>query len=196
MKTSIGKRLGTSALAIVLCGSLVMMETACSSAQVENAVAQVEAQLPNLITLANNIATLSGNPEVAVVFGTVTTAIQADLPIFKAALAAYQADKSAGNFQAVIAALDSIINAVNPQLLAANKIASTPAQKTAVNALAVFSTALALSDGFLIAVQPAAAQAAHAATHTAKLREVLPLLDREQVARYDAAVQYEQAHGF
>ena len=61
------------------------------------------------------------------------------MPLIKDAGAAWTANKSAGNLSALSAAVNTLASEVNAQVLAANKVANTDSEKTALTALLLFS---------------------------------------------------------
>ena len=191
------KKTLSSILSVVLCCSLVAMETACSSSAALAAVNEIAVLVPAVTNAVNGVLIFT-DPQTAAIVGDVGAAVQTDLKTLTAAIATYQADQSSGNYTKLGSIIDSMLNAVNAQVLAENHVVNTDSQKIAFAALTALATVLAVIDAKYTFGQPKAAQTAHAAAHTATLRQMEPFLQRDVLAAAanDSGVSYSQAREY
>ena len=135
MKHSILSKL----LAVTLGLAVLAGQVACSNSQTINVVNTIAAQLPVYLTAASNIATVAGDPALAAVFQQVSSIAQTDYPIIQAAVKAYQTNQTSGNFNALVAAVNTAASQINAQVLQANKIADPKTEAVALASLSAFA---------------------------------------------------------
>jgi hypothetical protein len=126
-------------LSVLMCMSLCVFNTGCSSSQIEKTVNIVMAESGVALQAAAAFAELRHDPALTVFFDSVYSAAVTDLPLVKAAGAAWIANKSAGNLAALSAAVNTLASEVNSQVLAANKVVTTDSQKSSLAALQLFA---------------------------------------------------------
>lgn len=131
-----------SLLLVAVSSGFVVMETGCTASQLATSVAIIEQQLPVALTLAVNLASIA-DPALAPVFTLISTAVTTDQPGIAAAVAAWKANKSSGNFAALSAAVSTLAGKINAQVLAANGVANP--QKDAIALTAIGGIALLIN---------------------------------------------------
>ena len=164
-------------LALLLCMGTLTFSTGCGKITAPQVINIIESQLPADLTLAENIAKLSGNPQLTAVFSQISTIAGTDLPLIQAAVAAYQSSKTAGNLTALAAAVNTLANALTPQVLAANRLVSTQGEAIAVAVVAGLSLAI---NGWAIALANSGAKVAQLPSQN-DMRELAKLAGHEQV---------------
>lgn len=177
--------------------------TACTSQQFSNVVAQIQSQLPALEVAASAVLQFA-DPAALPLVGGVGAVVQADLATLQVAITAWQADQSGTNRQKIEAVIDAMVKSVDAQLLTANGLAKTDQQKIVLLAMSALATVVHVVDGFVINAQSAKQAKATAAARTAKLREIMPLLDRpymatickQQGVTLQAALDYQMELGY
>ncbi len=193
-----------SAIPVVLLMILSLFSLqACSAAQFANVVSEIQAQLPAIESAVTTVAAFAA-PEVLPMVTVVGAAANVDLPLLKAAVTDWQANPSASTRQKIESLVDDLVTKVDAQLLAANGLTKTPVVQAFLMALGILATALHAIDGLIISAQSAKQAKATAARRTAKLEQVLPLLDRRQLedaaerhgTSLVASVRYAQALGY
>jgi len=139
------------ALSLMICINLCIFQAGCgnNTSQVVNVINAIDAQLPPAMQTAASIASLAGNPQLGAVFQTVGELAATDGPLISATIAAWKANQSAGNLQAIVAAVNTFASGVNQQLLAANKLVNTDNERLA---LASLTGLVATINGFSIAL--------------------------------------------
>jgi len=190
-------------LAVVLCCVLIVMQVACSANTIQNVIGQISAQIPAAIVAADAISAIVA-PELVPFIGGVGAIVQADLGLLKLAIADYQAAPETTKWQKVVDVIGNLVTRVDAQLLALNQVKSGSSQEMAMLSMAALSTVLHIMDGLVTSTQSKAQAQKTAALRQIKLREVLPLLDRQQLeaasarngVRLSAALSYQQALGF
>jgi hypothetical protein len=163
-------------LSVLMCMSLVAFSTGCSSASTAKTVNIVMAEAGVALQAAAAFAQLANDPTLGAFFQSVYSAAVVDLPLIKAAGAAWTANKSAGNLAALSAAVSSLASGVNAQVLAANKVANTDSEKSALGSLLLFSATL---NGMAAALSGTSAKLAL----PNGFHEVLALTPRAEVER-------------
>ena len=98
----------------------------------------ISSQVPADLIVAGSISSLAGNPDLAAVFTKIGNAASQDLPLIKIAADTWLANQTSGNFAALAAVCGALSNKLTPQLLAANGLASTDAEKIIVASVSVF----------------------------------------------------------
>jgi len=182
--------------------SLCTFEVGCNSASFATAVARIQAEMPAAQAAATAILSVA-DPALVPLVAPTASVISTDLAAVNSAIAAYNSTPNATTEAKVQAAVDAILNTVDSNLLQLNGL-KTPQAAQAMQYLAAFSAVWAVIDGFIVGVQTPAQAAAHAAQHTAKLEEMLPLLDQKKMQRearlsgaeLQASVRHELALGF
>ena len=187
-----------SFLAVVLCVSLVAMETACSVSSVSNTsgvVSLIESQLPGFLTQAASIATIGDSPQLAAIFTQFSSIASTDLPVIQTAVAAYQANKSNGTLVAIAAAVSALSGKLNAQVLAANKLVNTDKERLAL--AIITGVSLGISAWSLAISKTAGTKAARMAEPSG-FREVLALASRSQIEQTARAygLSADQLAGF
>lgn len=134
-------------MSLVLCFSLVGMEAACSSSQVQNVLNTINTQLPIIDATVTSIAGLTNDPKLAAILNTAETAFKADAPLLSTAIAAYNSGN--GKLAGAIAAANALAAAINPQVEAANRLVSPGSEKQAMIALAIVAAAV---NGFALSL--------------------------------------------
>jgi hypothetical protein len=165
-------------LSVLMFTGLCVFNTGCSSSQTTKTVNVVVAEAGVALQSAAAFAQLRNDPTLGAFFQSVYSAAIVDLPIIKDAGAAWTANKSAGNLSALSAAVNTLATEVNAQVLAANKVANTDAEKSVLSALLLFSATV---NGMAAALSGVSAKLVLPSGY----REVLALTPRstqEQVA--------------
>ncbi|MGB8768653.1 MAG: hypothetical protein WCC92_03495 [Candidatus Korobacteraceae bacterium] len=126
-------------LSLLMSMGLCVFNTGCSSSQTAKTVNTVLAEAGVALQSAAAFAQLRNDPALGAFFESVYNAAIVDLPLIKDAGAAWTANKSAGNLSALSAAVNTLASEVNAQVLAANKVANTDSEKSALAALLLFS---------------------------------------------------------
>ena len=166
-------------LSVLMCMSLCVFNTGCSSSQMAKTVNIVVVEAEVALQSAAAFAQLANDPTLGAFFQSVYSAAVVDLPLIKGAGAAWSANKSAGNLSALAAAVNTLASEVNAQVLAANKVANTDSEKKVLAALLLFSATI---NGMAAALSGVSAKLALPRGY----REVLALTPRstqEQVAQ-------------
>jgi hypothetical protein len=174
-----------SILAAALCVAIVPFQVGCNSSTVSQVLSQVSLQIPVALNLTQSILTATGSGGCSFC-GTVGAVAQTDLPLLQKYIADYQASSSAGTMQQIYGVVDDMVNTINVQVLAANKVASSESEKLSLVALNSLATVLTIIDSLLITTQSKAQQQAHVAAHAIKASSLMPYLDRQ---RLDAAAR-------
>src|ERR1035438_569183 len=166
-------------MSLLLVMGLLTFSTGCGKVTAPQVISIIESQLPADLTLAANIAKLTGNSQLVAVFNQISTIAGTDLPLVQAAVAAYKANKTTGNLNALAAAVSTLANTLTPQVLAANRLVSTNAEAIAVAVVAGLSLAI---NGWAIALANAGAKTAQLPNQN-DLRELAKIAGRDQVGR-------------
>lgn len=141
--------------ASVLCCVVVLTSClftiGCSSSQFDSALSTVSSELPAAVALAGDVGTLVGSAKLGPEFVKFSAAAAADLPAVKAAIGAYQSNKTAGAKQAIFAAVNVLVAEVNANFLAANTVSNQQSQQAVLQKMAAFS---AVVNAFQLALAP------------------------------------------
>lgn len=164
-------------MSLVLCVSLVGMEAACSSSQVQNVLNTINTQLPIIQSTVASISSLTNDPKLSAVLQEVETAYAADAPLLSAAITAY--NSGSGKLAGVIAASEVLASSINAQVLAANKVVSPGSEKQALVALAVVAAAV---NGFALSLSAFGKSKTASASYQA-VAPFIPQAEKEKVAQ-------------
>ena len=107
-------------LTAVLAMFMVFGQVACTSNQVNTAMNLINASVPTVLTEASAISALAGNPQLSAILTAAANGAKTDAPVIKAAVLAWQQNKTAGNLAAAAAAVSSLASNINDQFIQAN----------------------------------------------------------------------------
>lgn len=138
MKTSLFTRACSTTLATLMVLSLCAFDTGCSQTQFDKDVAVIQAQIPAAENFAVDLANLIKDPVVAAAAQKIGTAINVDLPNFKAVVAAYVANKTTSTKAAIFASIQTFVADINAGVLAANGITNPSSQAALLAKLNAF----------------------------------------------------------
>lgn len=175
-------------LSLTLAVGMVIGGAACSSSQVSTAMSLINSSLPTVLSEASAITSLAGNQKLSDILQIAATDAKTDAPVIKAAVLAWQQNKTAGNLAAAAAAVSSLASNVNDQFIQAQGLAVTTDDKLAVASLGALSLTL---NGLVIALQSAGVKT----SMNTMPHEILPYVTHDEVqkAANEFNVSYDQA---
>ncbi len=174
MKSKLFKLL-TPVLAVVLCFSMVTMETACTGADVQKAVSLIAAYLPAVIQLAQAGASIAtafapqDAPQIQQTMATITNGSDQLQQLCQQ----YTANPNNTTWQSIVSTLDSVVTAGDQQLLDALKISNPNSRQQATVVLSALDAALHVLDAYASQALPAKQVQAKAMARKAKLQAVI-----------------------
>jgi hypothetical protein len=200
------------AVTAALCLSIVAFSTVgCTSAQVSQVVAEVEAQIPTAIALTNTVVSVvslfnaaPGASTGVVISPAVGTLITTDLNELETLCKQYETTPSTSVYSSILTLVDSLVTQGDSALLAAANITDPTTKAQATAALGSLDTILHMIDGYLQTTQTSAQIQATVARRAIKLKQVSPYFDHaaldKAAAQYhmtgDQVLDYETSLGF
>lgn len=169
----------TVVMSCVLALTSCIFNTGCSQSKFDSTVKVIQSEIQPAANLAAAIAQLANDPAVAPFANAIAAAGGSDLAAVSNAVDAYFANRSSGNKQAIFSAVQSLVGAVNAQLLAANKVLDPKSQAKALQELAAFSLVIS---GFEVALAPFFNQTVKAKADFEKVQPFIPRDAQEQMA--------------
>lgn len=166
-------------------------------------IAIANAELPNAQMAYDDFAAAMPAADKEI-FAIALDAGKTDLPLIADETSKWLADPTTSRRTKIEGLFGDLVGKINGNVLSANRVVNTDSQKKALRDLRAFATILSIIDAALIVAMPQAQAKATAAKRQAKLKQLLPLLDRgilEAAARRNgttvaAVTSYEQALGF
>lgn len=172
-------------MSLALIVTAATFETGCKSGtSAAQVISIIESQLPTDLTQAATIAGLSDNASLTQFFQQAATIAGTDLPIIQNLVQTYKANQTSGNLAAIAAACSQLATQLNQQVLAANHVASSSADKIAIAVLSAFALGI---NGWSLAL----------ASSGAKTAQLTPpgFYDVLAIAPYDKAVEVAAVYG-
>jgi hypothetical protein len=195
----------------ILSVSLVALPTVgCTSADVQKAVALVQAELPTAIALIGDIAPIiiafAGTPGTTATtpIQQTITVIQSDLGELQTLCASYTSSPSTDVYTSIMKVVDDLVTQGDSALLTAAKITNPTTQQQATVLIGSLSAVLHILDGYIQATQTTAQVKATAANRAIKLKSVRAYWSAEDKkgieqatgVNFNVAYQHEVALGF
>ena len=196
-------------LAITMISVVILPTVGCNSADVQKAVALVQAELPTAIALVGDIAPIIiafAGPQGSAstpIQNTVNT-IQSDLAELQTLCASYTSSPSTNVYDQILSVVDNIVVQGDSGLLAALQIKDPGTQQKVTVLFGSLSAVLHIIDGYLQATQSAAQVKATAAKRTIKLNAIhaywspsdKKMIENAAGVPFSTAYQHETALGF
>jgi hypothetical protein len=174
---------------LALCSLLLMSTTtACSSADVQKVVSQINASLPTVEAIVGDAAAVASaiDPVLSPLIGGSNAAIQLGLQELSTLATNYLANPDTGTYAKIEQVVDSLVQNGDAALLAASHIKDAASQSKAVSIIASLDAALHVFDTLVASTQSTSVVKARMATRSVKLKQLSQLWSARDKATVSA----------